>query len=264
MNITNYISECIVNKKPITFSKYGDGELFCVNQTSNTNADFEKYTPELRDMLLAAFKYLVNEYEHGYVGLWHDQSCMQFWEQFANKPIKWAYFHSILIDNDDMVLKNNILWDKVNMYKTIKESKMNKIIICNPLLIKAKYLLDIDHVVQVPFRNWIDTQMNSYIELLKQIIGEDGNHIVITCCGIASRILIPELVKIFPRGIYLDFGSAIDLICTKRDSRGRGDNFVYDEVKEVMKELLPPDWEDPKYEEIYHHAKIHMGVHLPK
>lgn len=261
MNITSYLTDCILTNTPIAFSKYGDGELICADSTGRTNADFENYTPFLRNGIINAFKYMVNEADNAYIGQWHDKTHISFWEMFAEKPIKWAYFHSLLIDNRDMIEKDEILMNKVILYKTIKQSPLKKIIICNPLLVKSQFLLNIDHVIHVPFRNWIDTHMDECIDILKQLIKEDGNHIVMTCCGIASRILLPELIKIFPKGIYLDFGSGLDLICTKRDSRGHG--YSYEDMAEVLKDLLPADWEDEKYNEIYKYAKVNMGVHLP-
>jgi len=262
MNITTYLTDCIKENKPVAFSKYGDGEIMCAKHTGDTNADFETYTPQLRVAVIEAFKYMVNEADNAYIGLWHDHSCIDFWGQFATKRIKWAYFHSLLIDNEDMETKNEVLQNKVVLYKAIKESKLKKIIICNPLLVKAKILLNVDHVVSVPFRNWIDNEMANYIAHLKELIGEDGNHIIMTCCGIASRVLLPELIKIFPKGIYLDFGSALDLICTKRDSRGW--NYKYEDIAEVLKDILPENWDDERYNEIYELAKDNMGVHLPK
>jgi len=262
MNITNYLADCIRTNTPVAFSKYGDGELICANRTGRTNADFENYTETLSNKIIAAFKYMVNVAENAHVGQWHDKSSCAFWDQYAEKPIKWAYFHSLLIDNEDMQTKGEVLMNKIKLYKTIKTSPLKKIIICNPLLIKSQQLLNIDHVVTVPFRNWIDSHMDDCINHLKSIIREDGNHIVITCCGIASRILLPELIKIYPKGIYLDFGSGLDFICTKRDSRGW--SYTYTELAEVLKDILPEDWEDDKYNDIYTSAQVNMGVHLPK
>jgi len=68
----------------------------------------------------------------------------------------------------------------------------------------------------VPFNNWFDKYYETVIEHTAKLIGEDGNHIIITCCGMGAKVIICELKKRFPRGIYLDFGSALDLICTKK------------------------------------------------
>ena len=146
------------------------------------------------------------------------------------------------------------------MYKTIKQSKLKKIIVCNELLIKSKLLLDIDEVVLIPFNNWFDTQFDTVLQEIKEKIQTDGNHIVMTCCGMSAKVLICELTKSFPLGIYLDFGSALDIICTKRDSRGY--NCDYEYFSNLLKECLPDNFEDDKYKSIYDSAKINLGLHI--
>ena len=37
-----------------------------------------------------------------------------------------------------------------------------------------------------------------------------------TSCGQSAKVLIAELHKTYPNGIYLDVGSGLDCICTKR------------------------------------------------
>jgi hypothetical protein len=75
-----------------------------------------------------------------------------------------------------------------------------------------------------------------------------------------AKVLICELYKAYPAGIYLDFGSALDLICTKRDSRGR--EYTYDYLSLLLQELLPSDWESEKWNGIYEQARYKMGVHM--
>ena len=156
--------------------------------------------------------------------------------------------------------KNNEV-QKIKLYKAIKFSKMNKIIICNDILIKSKFLLNANHLVHVPFNNWFDSQFHNILDYIKQII-KGNNHppIVITCCGMNAKVLICELYKEFPNGIFLDFGSALDLICTKRDSRGREYNYEY--LRDLLQELLPADWESEKWNSIYEQARYKMGIHM--
>jgi hypothetical protein len=51
MEITNYLSECIINKKPVSFIKYGDGEYNCATSCNGFNCDNDKYTKLLSDGL---------------------------------------------------------------------------------------------------------------------------------------------------------------------------------------------------------------------
>lgn len=179
---------------------------------------------------------------------------MQAWQTLVSKPISWSNYHTIIIDgkyNDE----------KVQLYKAIKNSKTQKIIVCNELLIKSKILLDADDIVIVPFQNWFDTQFDDILQEVIDIIGPDFPHIVITCCGMSAKVLIAELKKRYDTGIYLDFGSAMDLLCTKKSTRGAYD---YAYMETLFRELLPPDWNDAKYDYIYEEAKCELGLHLSK
>jgi hypothetical protein len=91
-------------------------------------------------------------------------------------------------------------------------------------------------------------------------IETNENYIVITCCGMGAKPLISELAKRFPKGIYLDFGSALDFICTKKDSRGF--SYTYDDLLEIYKDILPENWNDPSFEYIYKEAQKKLGLHL--
>jgi hypothetical protein len=253
MDITNYITICVNTNTPITFVKFGDGEFYCAFGSGGCNCDNDSYTPKLSLSLRESFVYLTENTTNTYIGLWQNSDRnIEPWQNLVSKPIQWANYHSIIIDN-----KYN--YEKVELYKAIKNSKNKKIIICNELLIKSKILLDADDIVIVPFQNWFDTQFDS---ILQQVIDKMGpNTIVITSCGMSAKVLITELKKRYNNGIYLDFGSAMDLLCTKRDSRGA---YSYAYMETLFRELLPPNWNDEKYDYIYEEAKSQLGLHLPK
>jgi hypothetical protein len=75
-----------------------------------------------------------------------------------------------------------------------------------------------------------------------------------------SKILISELYKQFPNNIYLDIGSAIDQICTKKKSRGYEPS--YEQSIENVKDIIPADWDSPEYEYIYNEAYYNIGYHV--
>ena len=115
MNITNYLSDCVKNNIPVSFSKYGDGEYNCVTSTGLYNCDRDHYTDKLKNGLIESVKYMVNNTENSYFGLWMDETSQKYWEKFVDKEIKWVDYHSIIIFNDDTpyniieLLKPNIL-----------------------------------------------------------------------------------------------------------------------------------------------------------
>jgi len=89
----------------------------------------------------------------------------------------------------------------------------------------------------------------------------DPCNIILTSGGMASKVLIADLMLENDKNIYIDIGSALDLIATKKDSRGY---MHYDEMKHYFNDLLPNNWEDPIYDSIYQEAYHQLGIHLHK
>jgi hypothetical protein len=254
MEITSLIIESITNNTPISFLKYGDGEYGCATGVKGCNIDNDNYTEDKKQALIESFKYLINNGENIYIGAWHDLNFASFWESLVDKPINWAKYHTLLIDNENVI-------EKINLYKTIKYSNLKKIYICNPLLIKAQSLLNINYMIYVDYNNWFDSELSNLIEKLKEIINPLEQYIIMTSAGMGSKVVISELYKLYPNNIYLDFGSANDKICTKRTSRGWEP--LYDVLMYYLKEILPEDWDDVKYRGIYDEAQKKLGVYLP-
>jgi hypothetical protein len=149
---------------------------------------------------------------------------------------------------------------KINLFKSIKESPLKKIYVCNHLMKRAKILLNIDHMIHVPLNNWVDTQISNILENIKSVISPSEQCIILTSAGMGSKILISELYKQFPNNIYLDIGSAIDQICTKKKSRGYEPS--YEQSIENVKDIIPADWDSPEYEYIYNEAYYNIGYHV--
>ena len=254
MEITNYLTECIRTKTPVSFSKYGDGEHSAANGHQGHNCDNDNYTDKLRQGLLSSFQYMVDEAPNTYIGIWHDGGHIDFWKSLVKKPIQIAKYHTIIMDHENRA-------EKIELLKTIKQSALKKIYICNPLMVRAKTLLNIDFMIHVPFNNWVDTQYNDIFESIKTCIRDGEQCIIMTSAGMGAKILISELTKIYPNNIYLDMGSALDKICTKKTSRGWEPS--YEEFMNELRELLPHDWESSEYQPIFDEARYKLGVHAP-
>jgi hypothetical protein len=252
-NITDILLFNIQNQIPISFSKYGDGELYCMEGLNGTNCDYDKYTSKLGNALISSFRYMVEDAPNAYLGVWHTQQAKNKFEKFVKNSVKWAQYHTFILDRKEDEAK-------INLYKAIKNTNTKKIMICNPLLIKAKYLLNIDHMIHVPYQNWFDNEFENVLQQTKELIKDNEPHIVLTACGMSAKVLICELTKNFQNGIYLDIGSALDFYCTRRDSRGR--EYRYEYLVEIFKELTPQDWNDKKYDYIYTEARNKLGLHM--
>lgn len=88
-----------------------------------------------------------------------------------------------------------------------------------------------------------------------------GMNMILTSGGMGAKVLIADLM-LEREGIYIDIGSALDLIATKKDSRGY---MPYEEMKTYFRSILPPAhiWEnDRKYSHIYTEANLKLGTHL--
>ncbi len=265
-DIVKKLTQFIQHNIPVTFSKYGDGEYYCATATIGNNCDYDNYTPKLKNALISSFKYMIdeNKSENTFIGMWHDPQKCEFWKNLVeNKDkIQWAEYHTFIVDIKDFenMHINNDLNDKIALYKAIQYSKLKKYVICNSLMLKTRLLFKADDLLLVPFQNWFDDHFNNVLALLVKRIGDDLQPMVILACGMSAKVMISELHKLYPNGIFIDVGSAMDLLCTKRDSRGRMYN--YQTIYNKFQHLLPDDWEDEKWGYLYNEANNKMGLHM--
>jgi hypothetical protein len=152
--------------------------------------------------------------------------------------------------------------EKIDLLRTIKQSALKKIYICNSLMVRAKILLNIDHMVHVPFNNWVDTEMEYILNEIKSYINSnpDEQYIILTSAGMGAKILISELTKLFPKNIYIDIGSGLDKICTKKTSRYWQPS--YEEFMNELRDMIPSNWESPEYDNIFNEAQHKLGLNI--
>jgi len=291
-NIVEKLTTCIQNKTPICYSKYGDGEYICANygnvpEAGDVNCDNDSYSEKKGQGIIASFKYIVNNLDNAYIGAWENESVTNYWKSLFRdddeSKIKWAYYHTFIIGDEDF--GTDQLEKKVALYKAIQDSPLKKIMICNPLLVKAKKLFKVDEMIHVPFNNWFESHYDQLLDNIKlkiehedllmtsqrpstDISGVPMNFlndptfvseeqpIILTACGMSAKILIADLAKVYPKGIFLDIGSATDFLCTTCDTRGR--KYSYPDIFNLFEPILPHDWHDPKYNEIYENSRRYL------
>jgi hypothetical protein len=115
-------------------------------------------------------------------------------------------------------------------------------------------------MINIPINNWFDSQFDIVMDKFKQIINPNKQYIIMTCCGMSAKVVIAELHKLYPNNIYLDIGSGIDEICTKRNTRNHKP--LYDLFMKYYNELIPADWDDNNYNYIYDLARKNLGTYL--
>lgn len=261
MDIVVKLTECIRDGTPVSFSKYGDGEYLCASGRFDCwgNCDHDPYTPALQAGLLYAFTSTV--LQGGYIGKWRHVDTDAFWQSNVdNRPVNWADYHTFLFDAADIGTQSGE--NKLALYRAIQQSPMRKIVVCNKYLAKTRMLYRADAVVEVPLNNWFTTEYTRILGEVVEKIGDVPNPIVLTSAGMGAKVLVADLAKKYPGGIFLDIGSGMDLLCTKRDSRGRG--YSYDTIYTAFSNagLLCDEWYSPEYDWIYPEAQSRLGLHL--
>lgn len=228
--ITSILISKIKNQQSTGFIKFGDGEYFCMNNTypNGCNIDKDNFTSKKSECLKQAFNYLIQNFSNSiFLGKWHDNwDWAQFLdENLQNSPISWANYHTLLLDGEDM--QNKLL-----LYKTIRNSNLNKIYIGNDNLQNVHSILNINHFVTVSERNWFDNDYDIVLSNVLKTMNSNVSNIVMTSAGMSSKILLADILKSHPNTIVLDFGSAFDYICTGRQSR------TWEPPREYLLELL--------------------------
>lgn len=262
-NIREKIVQCIRDKVPISFSKFGDGEYFCIFENQRiANCDSDKYTDTLANALKEVFIGSCIFTDH-YFGLWHDplkqERLLGELPEVLRYRIKWANYHTLIMNGnpeDDRQI--------VNIYREIKQSNLPKIMVSNKFLIKADDLLGIDFHEYIPLNNWFDSDFSKHLGKVSSYVeyklGPNVPFILITCCGMSAKPFIYKMKLKFPQGIYLDVGSGLDRICTHAESRGW--SFSHEYMYEMWKGVLPDNWNEPRYQSLYSAASKHLGQHL--
>jgi hypothetical protein len=272
------LTDAIRTNQPLAFAKFGDGEIICVYGTltrllqlpcqapalppvGRMNCDHDNYYVVEKALgLVHAIRHFTNDSSSSFCGLWdNSQKHAPFWQQFMKTPIRWANYHSIIIEKEDLVQQNQVLKDKIELYRTIQQSDRPKVMICNKLLAKAESLLNIDYMHYVPTSNWFD-HLSSYVAIITEYLKKQGSDypIVLTMAGMGAKVLLYKLMEAFPKGVFIDIGSGLDILCTKRRSRDNGT--YYEDMRAAFAPILPMTWDDEKYEALYKEAEQIIGI----
>ena len=157
--MTEFITDLINRDSPCIFVKCGDGEFASVNGHYGTNCDNDPYTIKLKNGLIEAIDYF--SHNNIYCGCWHTSNVSSYFNSIVSGKLNWIDYHTCIMDNNSFDNDH-----KLNLFKSIKESKRKKILVGNELLVKAQYLLNIDKHLIIPYRNWVENEFDNILNTI--------------------------------------------------------------------------------------------------
>ena len=255
MSLVNLIRE----NKPFLHIRFGDGEYFCATRKfiNGTNTSGTYYTKKLADALNDTFKYVCN-IDNSIIGIWPDNDSKDgknYIEEMATKPLKYCEFK-------ETSLNPKIPEPSIELYKAINKVPRYKILIANRLMTKAASILNACVHIPVGFSNWFYDDFNAILEQATDISNKfNGNVMFIIAAGMGGKVLTAELHKRVSSAIFIDIGSGLDFLCTKKATRGwENIEYKYEDYLEIFKEIIPDNWNDPKYDYIESEAIKMLGA----
>lgn len=224
----------IENIENFHFVKFGDGEFFCMMGVQGKNCDNHPYSKELGDKLYESW-YFFNKLDNVWVAEWagHKQdmnfnSPSEIFQkellEKTNTNVKFVHY--------EILLQNILLPEKLDFFKSIKESKRKKIFVGPKRLKGVVNFLNVDYIIEVPLVN----SFSLYGEILKKILKEiEKDCIILTCVGMPAKSLIHKAIEYNKNITCLDVGSGFDSIFVGQTREGQLNINV---VRKFYEELL--------------------------
>jgi len=234
-NSTHELTELVRTNTPCVFLKYGDGEseaavCFLENKYQNGNCDGTPYTEKLGKMMIESLK-VFQDKPNVYLG----GHIEEIWEDIIGFSLQWCVYNSIIVKD----IENK---ETLAFYRAVKENPRKKLYIANSQMGKACRFLGAYKHIHIDAKNWFEDSFEKTLEAIKNEVDNDSDTMFLTSAGMGAKPLASELYKLFPKAIFLDLGSALDLLCTGKITRDHHTN--YQDIKTYFQELLPTDWEE--------------------
>jgi len=231
-----YWAELIKTGQNVVFTKYGDGELICMkgHYGDPGNCDGHPYSRALGDRLIDAWHFFTkSSIPNIYMGEWADQPNSNLpsgympsrdlrkpLHQYIEELLKAAEPYNFKLSNYEILLQNTISEEKMELFKTIKESPREKIFVGPSRLTEAMGFLNMQHHVEVPL-------INSYAQFDKIVAKckhyANNGSIFMISSGMPAKVLIKELLCYNSNISCLDFGSSFDAIFVGSTREGQPD-----------------------------------------
>ena len=201
----------IIKNKNFTFTKYGDGEMYCMMGEEywgprKCNCDAHPYSTELGDLIRRSLLRNVDR-DYVYLGDWtgyQGDTSSQYRDEILKNKYPNYVLYEILMNHQGE--PNPLLYEFI---KEIKLSNRKKIFVGPAKLEKVNDLINSNTQIKVPPNNTFSEYERIKAECLHNI-KEDC--IFIFSCGMPSKVLIDDILSVEEKLTCLDFGSGFDNI----------------------------------------------------
>ena len=247
---TMLVIQKLKDNNSIVFTKFGDGEYYCMAGFEGANCDGDQYNPPLANALRYAFLKLCDlsydrEDNRIVLGRWHYPDAVTYCSELywnhqveQNIPVKEIPFVNYhLIYNDDDFNRTNLMYEFVS---AVQKFSNYKVLITNTNNIRLETIFQADQFIPIQSNTWHTYQYEEIRNAVDEILKDHLNALVLIAGGLASKVLIAELCEKYKQASFLDIGSGFDILATKRCTRDHKHSYE-DEVKYYY-DLLPENF----------------------
>jgi len=195
MKFYNAICDKLRNKEYFKFSRWGDGEWYCMDGYSGENRDGNKYTQELREHLWRIFRSAPDYYfPDYYFGIQHGV--------FYNNDLRELVINELFCNPELNLVDGDIL------HKASEFGYLGQFVEAlrgrNVTIIGAKYF------EELPYKHIVTPEANSFTSntvIIQNALQEYDNPVFLVASAMNSNVIIDQL----PNGFTaIDIGSVFD------------------------------------------------------
>lgn len=251
---TQYVIQRLQNAQPIVFTKFGDGEVQCMQFVKGTNCDGDQYTVSLGTALETTFILLcdmandksADGEDRILIGRWHYANEVNYLsklyirhllnqENILISEIPFVDYH--LIYNDDDFNKSQNMY---NFVEAIQKYPFTKVLITNRRNRRLSKAFKTQHFIEIPSRSWYDQCFSEIYFAVLAILRNNPKALILIAGGLASKVLICNLCEKYPEASFLDIGSGFDILATEHCTRDHKHTYMQEYL--YFRNLLPLDW----------------------
>lgn len=206
--------EMIENGVNFSFTRLGDGELNCMHGAKGENTDKQTYNPQLGRELEEAYRFFITLGNYYLAG----------WPLFMS-PTDCVPLSSLNADGK-VFIHNELLDERKEFYRSLKNSKRKKVFIGPKHLQSVVSFLNADEFIEIP-------EVNSYSYDFN--LKPEKDVIYMICGGMPVKVWMMKLLRQNKDITVIDFGSAFDPIYGWRTRTGQQPTEL---LREYYKDLL--------------------------